>query len=84
MANLAPDLTAKLRQSVKDQGLTFRNWSGPDAWVFAIYSEGDNYVGCVEVVESTRTMRVRVSNTCRPIRREAEILGKLCAAFNRL
>jgi hypothetical protein len=50
-----------------------RPGSGPDAWVFAIYAEGDDYLGCVEVVE-----------TSLPTRRERERLEQLCAAFNRL
>lgn len=81
MATLATDLTAKLRSAVKAQELTFRNWSGPDAWVFAIYAGGENYLGCVEVVEATRTMRLH-NGKYPPSKRERECLEQLCAAFN--
>lgn len=83
MATLATDLTTKLRNTVKDRGLTFRNWSGSDGWVFAIYSEGDSYIGCVEVVEATRTMRMH-QGRFPAARRERTQLESLCAAFNRL
>lgn len=84
MATLAADLTTKLRQTLKDQELRFRNWSGSDCWIFSIYSDGDAYIGCVELVEASRTLRIHEGHAARLTQRERAMLAALCAAFNRL
>lgn len=83
MATLATDLTVRLRQTVKDQELRFRNRSGSDGWIFSIYADGDAYIGCVELIEASRTLRVH-EGRIRICRQERERLEALCAAFNRL
>lgn len=79
MAKLDDKRAARVLSALKANELRLRNWSGPDKWLFAIYDQGDSYLGCV-VLRTDDTLVI--DDPTKVARRERMRLESLCRTFN--
>lgn len=83
MATLPQHLAERLHASTRELELRYRNWSGPDAWVFPIYADGgESYQGSVELIVATEMLRLYKPDRWLA-QRERAVLEKLIKVWNR-
>lgn len=79
---LSPGLAEHLREMLKVYGLVARNWSHSGKFVFAIYRDGDTYVGTIGVDPDTNAVSVDPGHMGLT-RSDSKLLGDFAHAWNR-
>ena len=80
MAILDAVVETRFRIAVRSLDLHFRNWSAPDAWVFAIY-RSDGYLGAVTLRPLDGGWVMSIERPDRCARAQREILEALVLRF---
>lgn len=79
---LSPGLAEHLRAMLRARGLRSANWSHGGKFVFAIYKDGDTYVGTVGVDPDTNYVTVDPDHLGLT-KSDAKTLGEFANAWNR-